>query len=86
MNVLFKLLGAGIGMGAGLVGSKLVNRFWEKATGNKPPTGHDDVEASLRSALAFALISSCVSAVIQVLTNRATQRAIGRFAKTQDIV
>jgi hypothetical protein len=27
-----------------------------------------------------------VSAVIQVLANRGTQRAITRFAKTQDIV
>jgi hypothetical protein len=40
----------------------------------------------LRSALTFALISASVSAIIQVLANRGTQRAITRFAKTQDIV
>jgi len=86
MNIFFKLLGAGIGMGAGFAATKLVNGVWEKATGNKPPKGHDDMETSLRSALAFALVSSCVTAVIQVLTSRATQRAITRFAKTPDVV
>ncbi|WP_115790005.1 DUF4235 domain-containing protein [Arthrobacter silvisoli] len=86
MNIFFKLLGAGIGMGAGFVATKLVNGVWEKTTGNKPPKGHDDMETSLRSALAFALVSSSVTAIIQVLTSRATQRAITRFAKTQDIV
>ncbi|MBB6405343.1 DUF4235 domain-containing protein [Arthrobacter sp. AZCC_0090] len=86
MNLLFKLLGTGVSIGAGIVGSKLVNALWEKSTGNKPPKGHDDMEASLRSALTFALISATVSTVIQVLASRSTQRAISRFSKTQDIV
>lgn len=86
MNFFFKLLGTGVSLGAGFVGTKLVNLAWEKATGNKPPTGHDDVETSLRSALTFALISAFVSTLIQVLTSRGTQRAIARFAKTHDIV
>jgi len=86
MNILFKLLGTAISIGAGFAGTKLVNGVWEKATGNKPPKGNDDMETSLRSALTFALISASVSAIIQVLTSRGTQRAIARFAKTQDIV
>jgi hypothetical protein len=86
MNLLFKLLGTGVSIGAGIVASKLVNALWEKSTGHKPPKGHDDMEASLRSALTFALISAAVSTIIQVLAGRSTQRAISRFAKTQDIV
>lgn len=87
MNLLIKLLGTGISIGAGFAGTKIVNSVWEKTTGNKPPTGEEeDVPTTLRSALTFALISASVSAVIQVLTNRGTQRAIQRFAKTQDIV
>jgi Protein of unknown function (DUF4235) len=87
MNLLIKLLGTGISIGAGLVGTKLVNAVWEKSTGNKPPTGkHGDTTTSLRSALTFALISASVSTIIQVLANRGTQRAITRFAKSQDIV
>lgn len=87
MNVLIKLLGTGVSLLAGFAGTKLVDALWEKSTGNKPPKGDDeDVPTTLRQALTFALISAAVSSVIQVLANRGTQRAITRFAKTQDIV
>ncbi|MFJ3957167.1 DUF4235 domain-containing protein [Arthrobacter sp. NPDC090010] len=86
MQLLLKLLGTAVSIGAGIVGSKLVNAGWEKATGNKPPQKGDDAEASLRGALAFAVISATVSAAIQVLTTRGTQRAIAKFNKTRDIV
>lgn len=86
MNLFFKLLGTGVSIGAGFAGTKLVNALWEKTTGNKPPKGNDDMEASLRSALTFALISAAVSAIIQVVAARGTKRAISHFEKTQDIV
>ena len=87
MNMFIKLLGTGISLLAGFVGTKIVDTVWEKSTGNKPPKGHDDdIPTTLRSALTFALISASVSAIIQVLANRGTQRAITRFAKSKDIV
>ncbi|KRE66186.1 hypothetical protein ASG92_16465 [Arthrobacter sp. Soil736] len=87
MSFFIKLLGTGISLLAGFAGTKAVDTIWEKTTGRKPPKGgKDDVPTTLRSALTFALISASVSAVIQVLTNRGTQRAITRFAKSQDIV
>ena len=86
MNLFIKLLGTGVSIGAGIVGTKVVNAVWEKSTGRKPPTGKEDTPTSLRSALTFALISASVSTIIQVLANRGTQRAITRFAKSQDIV
>jgi uncharacterized membrane protein (DUF4010 family) len=86
MNLFIKLLGTGVSIGAGFVGTKIVNAVWEKSTGRKPPTGKEDTPTSLRSALTFALISASVSTIIQVLANRGTQRAITRFAKSQDIV
>ncbi len=87
MNIFIKLLGTGISLLAGFAGTKLVDAVWEKSTGNKPPKGHDDdIPTTLRSALTFALISASVSAIIQVLANRGTQRAITRFAKTQVLV
>ena len=87
MNLFIKLLGTGISIGAGFVGTRMVNTVWEKSTGRKPPTGKDeDTPTSLRSALTFALISASVSTIIQVLANRGTQRAITRFAKSQDVV
>lgn len=87
MNTMIKLLGTGISLLAGFAGTKLVDTVWEKSTGKRPPKGHDDdVPTTLRSAMTFALISASVSAIIQVLANRGTQRAITRFAKSQDIV
>ena len=87
MNFFIKLLGTGISLLAGFAGTKAVDTIWEKTTGRKPPKGgKDDVPTTLRSALTFALISASVSAIIQVLANRGTQRAITRFAKSQDIV
>jgi hypothetical protein len=87
MSFFIKLLGTGISLLAGFAGTKAVDTIWEKTTGRKPPKGgKDDVPTTLRSALTFALISASVSAIIQVMANRGTQRAITRFAKTQDIV
>ncbi|WP_104137886.1 DUF4235 domain-containing protein [Arthrobacter sp. ZGTC131] len=87
MSFFIKLVGTGISLLAGFAGTKAVDTIWEKTTGRKPPKGgKDDVPTTLRSALTFALISASVSAIIQVLANRGTQRAITRFAKSQDIV
>ncbi|CAN7545231.1 hypothetical protein ASF98_14470 [Arthrobacter sp. Leaf337] len=87
MSFFIKLLGTGVSLLAGFAGTKAVDVVWEKVTGRKPPKGDkNDVPTTLRSALTFALISAAVSAIIQVLANRGTQRAITRFAKSQDIV
>ncbi|WP_104116285.1 DUF4235 domain-containing protein [Arthrobacter sp. B1805] len=85
MQVVFKVLGVGMSVGAGYVGTKLVDFLWEKITGEAPPKSKDGLENTLRSALVFAIISGAVSTTIQVLTNRSTQRAIERFAKTRDL-
>ncbi len=81
MNIVFKLLGTGVSLGAGFVASKLVDTIWKKSTGDEPPKDGADLENSLRSALAFALVSSVVAAVIQTLAQRTTQKAIARFNK-----
>lgn len=85
MNVVFKLLGVGMSVGAGYVGTKLVDFLWERITGEAPPKSKDGLENTLRSALVFAVVSGAVSTTIQVLTNRSTQKAIERFAKTRDL-
>jgi hypothetical protein len=85
MNVVFKLLGVGMSVGAGFVGTKLVDFLWEKITGEAPPKSKDGLENTLRSALVFAIISGAVSTTIQVLTNRSTQKAIERFSNTRDL-
>lgn len=85
MTVVFKLLGVGLSMGAGFIGTKLIDVLWEKITGEAPPRSKDGLENTLRSTLVFAVISGAVSTIIQVLTNRSTQRAIHRFAESRDL-
>ena len=87
MNILIELLGTGV---------SLLRRFprhqarrhrlgevhrQQAAQGPRRGRSHD---AAFGPDL--ALISASVGAIIQVLANRGTQRAITRFAKTQDIV
>ncbi|GAA4655608.1 DUF4235 domain-containing protein [Arthrobacter cryoconiti] len=79
MNIVFKLLSMGVSLGAGIVASKIVDTAWEKSTGNKPPKDGADLENSMRSALIFALVSSAVAAIIQVVAGRTTQKAIAHF-------
>jgi hypothetical protein len=86
VNIFFKLLGTAASIGSGFVASKLVDMIWEKSTGKKPPKDGKDLSYSMRSALIFALVSSSVAAVIQVLANRGTQKAIVHFNKTADEV
>lgn len=85
MTVVFKLLGVGMSVGAGYIGTKLVDFLWQKITGQAPPKNKDGLENTLRSALVFAIISGAVSTTIQVLTNRSTQRAIERFTNSRDL-
>ncbi|MFJ6280000.1 Protein of unknown function [Arthrobacter subterraneus] len=85
MNTIFKLMGVGLGIGAGLVGTQLVDFIWKRVTGNEPPKDKEGLENSLRSALAFAVISGTVSTTIRVLTNRTTQQAIRRYERTRHI-
>ncbi|MGJ9403030.1 DUF4235 domain-containing protein [Arthrobacter sp. KK5.5] len=89
MNILLKVGGTIISLVAGLAGAKVVDAVWTKVTGNEPPKPTNpktQAEATLRQALGFAVMSSVVAAVIQVATNRGTQRAIARFNRTLDEV
>ncbi|WP_372697222.1 DUF4235 domain-containing protein [Arthrobacter sp. JSM 101049] len=89
MNVLLKVFGSVMSIGAGFLGGKLVDVVWEKATGVNPPKPGDadaQAQATLRQALGFAVVSAVVAAVIQVMTNRGTQRTIRHFNKTVDEV
>lgn len=85
MNAIFKLMGVGLGLGAGLIGTQVVDFIWKRVTGNEPPKDTEGLENSLRSALVFAVISGTVSTTIRVLTNRTTQRAIRRYENTRHI-
>lgn len=86
MTFLIKVLGTAISLGAGFAATKVLDSMWEKSTGNKPPKDPTNIEASLRDTLVFALVSASVGAVVNVFTQRFTQKAIARFNSTPDRV
>ncbi|NJC23505.1 hypothetical protein BJ994_002581 [Arthrobacter pigmenti] len=85
MNSIFKLMGVGLGIVSGLIGTQVVDLIWKRVTGNEPPKDKEGLENSLRSALVFAVISGAVSTTIRVLTNRTTQKAIHRYQRTRHL-
>ena len=83
MNAVQKLIATGISLGAAFLGSKLVDQVWKGFTGNAAPRkgSEEAAEASMRQALGFAVFSAVVAAVIQVLADRGTTKAIAKFTK-----
>jgi hypothetical protein len=84
MNSLMKLIGPAVSLAAGFLGGKLVDKAWMGFTGQQPPKrGNKEAqaEASMRQVIGFAVLSAITAALIQVLTDRGTQKAIARFTK-----
>ncbi len=75
MNILIKLLSAGVSVAAGAAARKALSAGWRKGTGQEPPKKADDLENSLPGVLAFALATAVTGAVIQVLTTRLARKA-----------
>ena len=86
MSLVLRLLGTLVSIGAGLAASHLLGYIWKKVTGQEAPKSDDDLENRLRAAVMFAVVSGTVGRVIQVLTKRATAKAVIRFDKTRDLV
>ncbi len=84
MNSLMKLIGPAISIAAGFLGGKIVDKAWIGFTGQQPPKhGNKEAqaEATIRQAIGFAVLSAITAALIQVFTDRGTQKAIAKFSK-----
>jgi hypothetical protein len=83
MDKVQKLVTTGITVGAGILGGKLVDFLWLKATGSKAPRkGTDEAaEASFRKALGFAVVSALVAAIMQTVADRSANKVVAKFTK-----
>lgn len=84
VNSLMKLLGPAISIAAGFFGGKIIDKVWIGFTGQQPPKhGNKEAqaEATMRQVVGFAVLSAITAALIQVFTDRATQKAIAKFTK-----
>lgn len=72
-----RLLGTGVSLVAGLVGTKIIGALWKGTTGEEPPVKTNpeaQQNTTLGKVIAFAVISGSTAAVIQAITNRWTQK------------
>lgn len=86
MNVLIKLLGLVVGMVAGVAANKALEAIWSKSTGKPAPKDATNLEHSLPGVLMFAFSGGAIGAVIHVLTQRTTKKALDNLQKTADEV
>ncbi|MGO4147654.1 DUF4235 domain-containing protein [Paenarthrobacter sp. YAF11_1] len=86
MNILVKIFGLAIGLGAGALANKTLEGLWEKKTGKPAPKDSTDLNDSLPGVLVFAVVSAGVAAVVHVLTQRGTKSVLARIKKTADEV
>lgn len=86
MNIIFKLIGTGVTIGATFLAKMIVTKSWEKKTGRNAPTAADDLENTWREALLWGLLSAVTATVIQITAGRGTQRMIRKFGRKSDAV
>lgn len=86
MNILIKLLGLAVSLGAGALANKTLVGLWEKKTGKPAPKDSTDLSDSLPGVLVFAVVSAAVAAAVHVLTQRGTKSALAHMKKTADKV
>lgn len=77
-DVTQRLLRTGVSIGAGFIGTKVVEAIWKAATGDDDAPTTDDDQATLLKVVAFATISAGVSALLEVGSQRLVARAVSK--------
>lgn len=77
-DMMQRLLRTGVSIGAGFIGTKVVEAVWRAATGDSQAPTTDDDEATLLKVVAFATISAGVSALLEVGSQRLVSKAVAK--------
>ncbi|HEY8620729.1 MAG TPA: DUF4235 domain-containing protein [Dermatophilaceae bacterium] len=77
--LVWKVLGTGAAIGAGVVARKLVTRGWTAATGKEPPANPEDPQVSWPEAVGWAVASGAFVGVARLL---ATRKAAAYYTKS----
>jgi hypothetical protein len=75
----WKLMGTGSALAAGVVTAKALDATWKTATGHKPPTKPEHPDIGTRESLAWAAVSGMA---IGVAKTYATRRAANYWVKS----
>ena len=68
--MVWKVMGLGSAILAGVAAKKVINTAWSKGTGNQPPTNPESPDTSWKEALAWALFSGALVGVARMLAAR----------------
>ena len=77
--LVWKVLGTGAAIGAGVVARKLITRGWTSATGKAPPANPEDPQVSWPEAVGWAVASGAFIGVARLL---ATRKAAAYYTKS----
>lgn len=77
--LVWKALGAGGAIGAGIVARQLITRGWTSATGKEPPANPEDPQVSWPEAVGWAVASGAFIGVARLL---ATRKAAAYYTKS----
>jgi hypothetical protein len=72
---LWRMVGAGAGLGAGLVARKVLERLWRATRGEDPPSNPASPDTTWGEALVWAVASGVALAVIRLVAQRGAAEA-----------
>jgi hypothetical protein len=78
-EAVWKILGTGAAIGAGILAKKLATTAWKLGTGNEPPVNPEDPEVTWKEAVGWAVASGAVVGVARLI---ATRKAAAYYRKS----
>ncbi len=84
-EAVWKVLGTGAAIGAGVLAKKVVTAGWKLGTGNEPPVNPEDPEVTWPEAIGWAVLSGAIVGVARLLVTRKAaayyRRSVGHNPK-----
>ena len=78
-TLVWKVMGTGGAILAGIIAKKVTTSGWKLATGNQPPANPEDPAVSWKEAVGFAVFSGAVVGIVRLVT---TKKAADYYAKS----
>ncbi|WP_313023364.1 DUF4235 domain-containing protein [Mobilicoccus sp.] len=66
----FKIVGTGLAVGAGVLAKKVSEGGWKAVMANDPPANPEDPDTTLAEAIAWAALSGALIALARMLATR----------------
>ena len=78
-EAVWKVMGVGALIGAGILAKKLATASWKLGTGHEPPVNPEDPEVTWKEAIGWAVVSGAIVGVARLM---ATRKAAAYYRKS----